>query len=662
MARAKFVPHPGKQTEFLASIVDRIFYGGARGGAHTLDSKVLTPFGFKRMGDIKIDDQVSNPGGSVSRVINVIPRGLMPIWEFTLVGGAKTRVTGDHLWVINDEIWQTKDILKEFLKGNQEKFSIPIYNSPEDQPEKKIDSIKRVNDDEAQCITVSNKNGLYICDDNIVTHNSKSFSLAWKVAFQPTVYYYVYENRRITRTEFFALRAAGKDPKFIVEKMNIHHPDFIGILIRRTHPQLQRNLKPETDKLYRQYGGTWKERHNCYVFPSGAKIYLVHCIDRKALDDYIGGNYNFIGIDEVNQFPEDWVEMLETSLRTDNPEIRPQLCLTSNPGNLGHVWLKKQYVDKCKPIPDGPVIHNKEFDVDYQPYRTAPPYIDSEGISRTFIPATVFDNPSIINNDKNYVRKLKQLTPVLRQMWLEGRWDVFAGMFFDMWDPAKHIISGTEYNRYKKFGNDDFNKNTHTLFRFYDYGTKAPFVCLFAAIGKDKRMIIFDEIVEKGMAASAQAQEVNSYTEQVWGLTQEDFADEICDPSYSFLTTEKDNERYSPLMYYEDEGIMLTTAARDRKIAAKVIYNALSGKNPDIRFTENCEYMIETLPNLPQKETDLEDVEDRGTDDHGYDALKYGATEVLQGGGVEEERETGWREDLEEEAMVVDSNTGWMGV
>ena len=188
----------------------------------------------------------------------------MPIWEFTLVGGAKTRVTGDHLWVINDEIWQTKDILKEFLKGNQEKFSIPIYNSPEDQPEKKIDSIKRVNDDEAQCITVSNKNGLYICDDNIVTHNSKSFSLAWKVAFQPTVYYYVYENRRITRTEFFALRAAGKDPKFIVEKMNIHHPDFIGILIRRTHPQLQRNLKPETDKLYRQYGGTWKERHNCY--------------------------------------------------------------------------------------------------------------------------------------------------------------------------------------------------------------------------------------------------------------------------------------------------------------------------------------------------------------------------------------------------------------
>ena len=93
-----------------------------------------------------------------------------------------------------------------------------------------------------------------------------------------------------------------------------------------------------------------------------------------------------------------------------------------------------------------------------------------------------------------------------------------------------------------------------------------------------------------------------------------------------------------------------------------MLYNALSGKNPDIRFTENCEYMIETLPNLPQKETDLEDVEDRGTDDHGYDALKYGATEVLEGGGVNEKKETGWREDLKEEAKAVDSNTGWMGV
>ena len=526
MARAKFVPHPGKQTEFLASTVDRIFYGGARGG-------------------------------------------------------------------------------------------------------------------------------------------SKSFSLSWKVAFQPTVYYYVFENRRITRAEFFVLRAAGKDPKFIVEKMNFHHPDFIGILIRRTHPQLQRNLKPETDKLYRQYGAVWKERHNCYVFPSGAKIYLVHCIDRKALDDYIGGNYNFIGIDEANMFPEEWVDMLETSLRTDNPEIVPQLCLTSNPGNLGHTWLKKNYVDKCTPIPDGPKVYNKEFDVWHQPYITAPPYVDSEGILRQFIPATVFDNPSLINNDKNYVRKLKQLNPTMRAMWLEGRWDVFAGMFFDMWDPAKHIISGKAAEKFEKFGTKDFNKNTHTLFRFYDYGTKAPFVCLFAAIDQDNRLIIFDEIVEKGLSATAQAKEVNEYTESAWNLGSNDFADDICDPSYDFLTSEKNSERYSPLMHYEDEGIILTTAARDRKIAAKVVYNGLSGKNPNIRFTENCDYMIETIPNLPQKENFIEDVEDKGTDDHGYDALKYGSTEVLEGGGyAPEPKKKGWRDELEEyqSEMANSSDGSFMGI
>ena len=57
-----------------------------------------------------------------------------------------------------------------------------------------------------------------------------------------------------------------------------------------------------------------------------------------------------------------------------------------------------------------------------------------------YIPATVFDNPSIILNDKAYVRKLKKLNPVLRSMWLEGKWDVFQGMYFDMWN-ILHISS-----------------------------------------------------------------------------------------------------------------------------------------------------------------------------------------------------------------------------
>ena len=190
---------------------------------------------------------------------------------------------------------------------------------------------------------------------------TKSFSLAWKAAFTPVKMNYTNRNDRvIDQAEYDKLLAEHKYPKAMVTKLVIDYPDYVALLIRRTFPQLLRNLKPECDKLYPLYGGKWQERHKRYLFPSGAMIYLVHCQDRRALDDYIGGNYNFIGIDEANMFPEDWVISIESSCRSDNLEIKAQLCLTSNPGNVGHIWLKKTYVDKCKPIPVGKKIYNEE--------------------------------------------------------------------------------------------------------------------------------------------------------------------------------------------------------------------------------------------------------------------------------------------------------------
>jgi len=46
-------------------------------------------------------------------------------------------------------------------------------------------------------------------------------------------------------------------------------------------------------------------------------------------------------------------------------------------------------------------ITNKEFDIVYTEYRSNKPYIDEEGNSFQYIPASVFDNPEIIHNDKN---------------------------------------------------------------------------------------------------------------------------------------------------------------------------------------------------------------------------------------------------------------------
>ena len=469
---------------------------------------------------------------------------------------------------------------------------------------------------------------------------SKSFSLCYKAAFMPKKYHWLWKNKPIYRyDDYLDLTAQGHKLTTIYDKLAIDYPDYQGILIRRTSPQLERNLKPETEKLYKSQGAKWQERHRRYVFKSGAQIYLVHCRDARALDDYIGGNYNFIGFDEVNQFYEDWVDKIVTSNRTTNPELKPQVCLTSNPGNIGHVWLKRKYVDRCPAIPTEPT-YSKLYDITYTLQEPGKPFVDENDISWQYIPSLVFENPSLMDNDPNYVKRLKNLNPTQQQMWLFGNWGAFAGMYFDKWDENTHTIDEKQF-RY----NHEFSKHSHSLYRFYDYGTKANFVCLFAAVDSDQNIVIFDEIVETGLASSAQAALVRTYTKEKYGLNSEDFDGEYADPQYWAKSSEKDTVPYSPEQHYADEGIYLQQGVRDRKVGAKIIYDGLEpveGGVPRIRFTSNCEYCIETIPALPSAELDPEDI-DTNAEDHAYDALRYGGTIILPGAMIADTSKKGWR-------------------
>lgn len=249
-----------------------------------------------------------------------------------------------------------------------------------------------------------------------------------------------------------------------------------------------------------------------------------------------------------------------------------------------------------------------------------------------------------MDNDPDYIKKLKNLKPTLRKMWLFGDWGAFAGMFFDKWDEGSHVIDMTNKNERFRYGKE-FSKHTHSLYRFYDYGTKAPFVCLFAAVDENENITIFDEIVETGLASSAQAKLVNEYTYKKYKLTPDDFEAEYADPQYWAKSSEKDHVPYSPEEHYADEEIYLTQGVRDRKVGAKIIYDAfepVKGGVPRIRFTSNCTNCIEHVPALPSAENDPEDVDTKGMD-HEFDALRYGGTIILPGMSVSKDKEKGWR-------------------
>lgn len=484
--------------------------------------------------------------------------------------------------------------------------------------------------------------------------------LAYKAALEPRRWHFEWKGQPISREEFLELRSMGEQPQVVIDRYSYEYPNYRALLIRRTFPQLERNLKPETQKIYPHLGGRWSERSHKWTFDSGAQIWLVHCQDERAVNDYIGGNYHFIGIDEANMFYPEWVEGIMSSARTADPELQPQRVLTSNPGNISHLWLKETFVEKCPPEPIGDPVYDEEFDVTYQPKRGGEPHTDENGMTWKFIPATVFDNPSITENNPDYVKFLKNLNPVLRAMWLEGSWDVFKGQYFDQFSQVHHVIPEKNF----VFGKH-FSKATHNLYRFYDYGTREPFVCLAAAVDNQNNVVIFDEVYDTGMSATQQAKYINRYFWENYHLRPTDFVDDIADSQMWAQDSEKDGELYSPAEFYEDNDIFLSKATKDRKAGAKVMYDALSepdeGDVPRLRFTSNCEMAIQTIANIPADENDPEDV-DTDAKDHWYDAARYGVIEILGGRSMIRDQALGWRDHTQTERTYAGSGGNWKTV
>lgn len=70
------------------------------GKAQPLDSIVWTPDGPKRMGDIRVGDEILSPFGGSSRVVAIPFQGPAPIYRVTFSDGATVDCSDGHLWSV----------------------------------------------------------------------------------------------------------------------------------------------------------------------------------------------------------------------------------------------------------------------------------------------------------------------------------------------------------------------------------------------------------------------------------------------------------------------------------------------------------------------------------------------------------------------------------
>lgn len=98
------------------------------GKAQPLDALVLTPGGFKEMGEIRLGDIVYSMTGKATRVVGVFPQGVKDVYRITFESGRSTEACGDHLWHVkrpnSDKKWRV--LTTDQIRNNPSKYPFAI--------------------------------------------------------------------------------------------------------------------------------------------------------------------------------------------------------------------------------------------------------------------------------------------------------------------------------------------------------------------------------------------------------------------------------------------------------------------------------------------------------------------------------------------------------
>jgi len=165
---------------------------------------------------------------------------------------------------------------------------------------------------------------------------------------------------------------------------------------------------------------------NFLEFWNGAKVWLSHCQYEKDKIKYQGPEIHVLLVDELTHFTESIYRYLRGRCRLGGLKVPekyagklPLVLAGSNPGGVGHNWVKAAFISPAKP---GEI-------------REMPK--EEGGMRRQYIPAKLADNPTMSENDPDYADRLAGLgNAALVKAMLDGDWDIVAGgALDDVWSP-----------------------------------------------------------------------------------------------------------------------------------------------------------------------------------------------------------------------------------
>ena len=116
-----------------------------RGRAQPVDTPVLTPWGFRCMGDLRVGDLVVGSDGLPTPVLGVYPQGRKEVFRVTTQDGASALACGEHLWSVTTrddrrrgkpaQVLETQEMRGRLRAGHYRRFELPVVAPVEFEPQ-----------------------------------------------------------------------------------------------------------------------------------------------------------------------------------------------------------------------------------------------------------------------------------------------------------------------------------------------------------------------------------------------------------------------------------------------------------------------------------------------------------------------------------------------
>ncbi len=338
----------------------------------------------------------------------------------------------------------------------------------------------------------------------------------------------------------------------------LSYPGSRQLILRRTFPELERSLIRTARGLFPTSLFAYRATEHSGRFPNGSVLDFGYCADDRDVYGYQSAEYDVIRFDELTHFTEFQYLYLHSRVRGTNGYPK-QIKSTTNPGGVGHAWVKARFID---PAPHGT------------------PFCGEDGSTRIFLPARIEDNCFLMAKDADYRRRLEALPREERRALLLGEWNLQEGQFFSEFSYDAHTC-------------DPFPiPEGWRRYRTLDYGLDR-LACLWIARAPDGRSYVYRELCRSDLVISAAAEEILQSTppgESIYAT--------LAPPDLFGRVQESGKSRAS---LFAEAGVPFVRSSSDRLAgwsAVKELLRPASDGLPRLRIFRTCHELIRCLPML----------------------------------------------------------------